>query len=129
MAIYTYEIDHGEEEPRIGANTKIEGDIVAVQFEPVFERLERAEAALEWQPIETAPKDGTIIIGLLSGHEAYSIHYDDTQTRSVVWWAKSIDRTIGCCPRWWRPLPEAPSPSQARQEGIEEAHTKGKADK
>jgi hypothetical protein len=46
MAIYTYEIDHGEEEPRIGANTKIKGDIIAVQFEPVFERLEKAEAEL-----------------------------------------------------------------------------------
>jgi Protein of unknown function (DUF551) len=80
---------------------------------------------MNWQPIETAPKDGTEII-------AYGIrscclgHEKDEETWSSVWWASSfylrgelvdahwVESKVGIrynsrfTPTHWMPLPEPP---------------------
>lgn len=75
--------------------------------------LSRARAAQseEWQPIETAPKDGTPILGTDEDGEQYVIE----------WWPKGArqDGFYECgdllrAPTHWRPLPSPPS----KQEGA-----------
>lgn len=69
----------------------------------------------EWQPIETAPKDGTLI--LLTGHD-----YNDTsKPRHYVsaWWSSAYnhftyeDSEVSeiYTATHWRPLPEPPTQS------------------
>ena len=81
----------------------------------------------EWQPIETAPKDGTGVLvhnnyapGLASGK---SESCDDINTVVAAWWANEDDKENGewMCymdspcepecpfePTHWMPLPEPP---------------------
>lgn len=62
-----------------------------------------------WQPIETAPKDGTEIVG----------HDSATGTSHVTWWEASVRRwhdpdnhyyseTEPFHPKFWLPLPPSP---------------------
>ena len=44
MAIYTYEVDHGDNEPRIHAGMEINGGrVTAVQFGAALQELERLQ--------------------------------------------------------------------------------------
>lgn len=44
MAIYSYVVDHGDSNPVIGADTKVNGGkIVAVQFDDALKRIEEFE--------------------------------------------------------------------------------------
>ena len=58
-------------------------------------------AAPSWQPIETAPKDGTYVLGVRCGH-LYVLHFDAREQR---WHG-------GPCPyddvSHWHPLPRVP---------------------
>lgn len=79
------------------------------------ERVEGADG--EWQPIETAPKDGTV---LLAAHEHAAL---------TVWWAEGSDVdggagwVDGCRDNYedlvvypvthWRPLPPLPARTEA----------------
>lgn len=59
--------------------------------------------ANEWQPIETAPKDGECFIGVLAGEPAiYSV---------IVWYAERFESADDGQPRTfthWMPLPDPP---------------------
>ncbi len=62
----------------------------------------------DWQPIETAPKDGTQILGFADGRMAVVQWWEDFRYWSLVvcgayaddgeWW-----------PTHWQPLPEPPA--------------------
>jgi hypothetical protein len=71
--------------------------------------IERLRAAMQWRPIETAPRDGTEVLlytaqGMIQGCFAYG-----DWEQSVC--AASYDAAtayIECVPTHWQPLPEPP---------------------
>ena len=75
----------------------------------------------EWQPIDTAPKDGTHIIGYIPTDGEYGgvigIRWrkpykhkwkDGTETTFVGYWCKSVNKQSVCRPSHWMPLPNPP---------------------
>lgn len=62
----------------------------------------------EWQPLETAPKDGRAILGFIPGWFAIC----GTWFQDGQWWmAAGQDGRMGCPPpTHWMPLPEPPRP-------------------
>jgi hypothetical protein len=71
----------------------------------------------EWQPIETAPKDGTHIIGLFNdwlgdcvsvtwyNKKSYSKKYGKTTFKKVKGWQNALNEDK---PTHWIPLPKLP---------------------
>jgi hypothetical protein len=60
---------------------------------------------LEWQPIKTAPKDGTIILGFDSGVVCQMFwQWGDWNLTGVCW----FDDSILAHPTYWMPLPAPP---------------------
>ena len=66
---------------------------------------------MEWQPIETAPKDGTSILIYAEDSVIEAYFSDDLNEWSPV----TLDcHGCGCCgmdyptPEYWMPLPDAP---------------------
>jgi hypothetical protein len=58
MAVYTYVVDHGEESPRVGLKTKVNGyPVVAVSFYDLSERLEEVRTLLEMSNRDSAYDD------------------------------------------------------------------------
>jgi hypothetical protein len=83
---------------------------------------------MEWQPIETAPKDGTEIIGFWpsyrKGRQVQVTYYVDTETREYgkiervsQYWMSPSPWTVGerTAPTHWMPIPEAPIMQQAEE--------------
>jgi len=65
----------------------------------------RSTAELEaWQPIETAPKDGTRIIVYRPRDNDYCYHVGEDVWRRNCWYKSPAM----CQPTHWMPLPEAP---------------------
>lgn len=76
----------------------------------------------EWQPIETAPKDGTSFIGLTKGGRATTMRYHEyakgwKQNETGDWFADGYHMVLceedgdSICPRdatHWIPLPPPP---------------------
>lgn len=65
----------------------------------------------QWEPIETAPKDGTLILVFypeLHGHDRYSLRYwsagDWGNTREA--WSDQWRQIKPVQPTYWKPLPE-----------------------
>lgn len=64
-----------------------------------------------WQPIETAPRDGTLIWAF------WPVHTRDDQQKTTCWdnsmsddprWVDHADSIDWCQPTHWMPLPPAP---------------------
>lgn len=67
---------------------------------------------MKWQPIDTAPKDGTRVILFYGGRDKS----DEGQIYTASWcpyfngWeADCIDGFYGATPTHWQPLPEPPN--------------------
>jgi hypothetical protein len=67
----------------------------------------------EWQPIETAPKDGRILV--CTGEREYVAEWQDFKnSKTSIWngWFVATNDTGGCgsfvAPTHWMPLPESP---------------------
>jgi hypothetical protein len=69
---------------------------------------------MTWQPIETAPKDGTAILVRVPNYA-----YDSSETMTVVRWRHECweltrggsyaeDHDLNATPTHWMPLPEPP---------------------
>jgi Restriction alleviation protein Lar len=75
-------------------------------------------AARDWQPISTAPKDGTIVDLLFRGN----IRFTDCKFADGEWWACEQDEPSICVahgpsqPTYWMPLPYHPVPPGGPQE-------------
>jgi hypothetical protein len=60
-----------------------------------------------WQPIETAPKDGTNILGWYGGDEQdiHNVYFD---TEGWGTWTDAFGEDKWATPLMWMPLPEPP---------------------
>lgn len=60
--------------------------------------------ATEWQPIETAPKDGTLILGVDAHSRIFVMEWENSS------WLSDSCRDFGGFeyPSHWMPLPEPP---------------------
>ena len=89
-----------------------EDDVVreaAATIRELADRIKELEAKLEWQPIETAPKDGTPIL-LLIKSPRNAIQASFSGSCWVDCWCAFVDPYE---PTHWMPLP---SPPQALKE-------------
>lgn len=74
-----------------------------------------------WQPIETAPKDGTEIVtlGWERGLPVHTVCAWDALEDENGWSTECGTEPIGFSPTHWMPLPDAPLPSAAAQEAAD----------
>lgn len=67
----------------------------------------------DWQPIETAPRDGTYILAWFSIHEHQVVaFYTYTQLGKGRWETKDGWSDFDSEPTHWMPLPEPPKEAQ-----------------
>lgn len=66
-----------------------------------------ADRMTDWQPIETAPKDGTEVIAYDDG--VYISHWYVTNPQIFGWWAGDAG---GINPTHWMPLPTPPKSTE-----------------
>ena len=82
-----------------------------------------ANAALkaenEWQPIETAPKDGTVFLGYKLGQfrECYKVPRDDCDMWCFGGTSGADDLFPNIKPTHWKPLPKPPAIDAAMAQG------------
>jgi hypothetical protein len=79
--------------------------------------LNRERQMTEWQPFETAPKDGTKILAFWSEYWEHPLHWEPEIMKFDVdkgWWVTwDVDwEDVGSVvrPAFWIPLPEPPQP-------------------
>lgn len=75
----------------------------------------------EWQPIETAPKDGTHVLlwfpelrqPVQVGHFSSTKHIENGRVtyESAKWWTGIVLLTKELVPSHWQPTPAAPTPA------------------
>jgi len=71
---------------------------------------------MSWQPIETAPKDGTVILGCEwlnrhnREHEVVEVQWDSEVERWVLTATVWPDESWYADPTHWMPRPDAPPP-------------------
>jgi hypothetical protein len=67
----------------------------------------------EWQPIETAPKDGATILGFADGDMAVVKWYQEDRIPEGGYWSLTVCGAYAESGEWWpthwQPLPEPPS--------------------
>lgn len=64
----------------------------------------------DWQPIETAPKDGTDFLAWLMGNTHMVIYFDASIDSLYPWRATDSNSCYHVdAPTHWMPLPEPPS--------------------
>jgi len=79
------------------------------------ERIKELEAQLEWQPIETAPKDGTKILCSCRGAVFIASWRVPRPQKDGYranggrpWWTSYNERKLSPVPTHWKPLPDPP---------------------
>lgn len=83
-------------------------------------RADLAQATPQWQPIETAPKDGTNILLLIGGKVIQGYWCCEKWNDAFPGWDVVVlpSHGCGCCgdtnpePTHWMPLPKAPEESK-----------------
>ena len=95
-----------------------DGPVVVHDIEGLRALLREAAAALEaaredaWQPIETAPKDGALVllcrIGVTSTWPAWWRQRKAFDRRHKTGWHSSMNSPIKFSPTHWMPLPAPP---------------------
>ena len=85
---------------------------------------------MNWQPIETAPKDGTEIIAMYKHIETQIVHnafymtsndFEEKESEYIGWWSydkSEVSRVMlndWMTPTHWMPLPDAPENNQPKE--------------
>ena len=81
--------------------------------------LATLKAENEWQPIETAPKDGTVFLGYKLGQfrECYKVPRDDCDMWCFGGTSGADDLFPNIKPTHWKPLPKPPAIDAAMAQG------------
>ena len=81
------------------------------------ECIKKLKAENEWQPIETAPKDGTVFLGYKLGQfrECYKVPRDDCDMWCFGGTSGADDLFPNIKPTHWMPLPKPPAMAQGEQ--------------
>ena len=79
--------------------------------------LAALKAENEWQPIETAPKDGTVFLGYKRGQfrECYKVTRDDCDMWCFGGTSGADDLFPNIKPTHWMPLPKPPAMAQGEK--------------
>lgn len=76
------------------------------------ERAELLEKAMEWQPIETAPKDGTKFLALYGEDECFTMYWlDIPDSQGLFVYSDELLSDVDPSPEapaHWMPLPQPP---------------------
>jgi len=82
------------------------------------ECIKKLKAENEWQPIETAPKDGTVFLGYKLGQfrECYKVPRDDCDMWCFGGTSGADDLFPNIKPTHWMPLPKPPAMAKMRKE-------------
>jgi hypothetical protein len=87
-------------------------DWMQEQFNEFF-AIARRGAAMQWRPIETAPRDGTEFLAYRPDAGVFTASYDDEQE---CWFANyGFEDIVDDLPTHWMPLPPPP-PALGEQE-------------
>ena len=82
--------------------------------ESLLAALRRASPETGWQPMETAPKDGTQLLLWINGIEPRPrIGYWSERGSDTGWYGLQSQHFIGVIVTHWQPLPPAPRPQEA----------------
>jgi hypothetical protein len=84
-------------------------DAMAEEIEELRAEVRRLREALTWQPIETAPKDGTWVIVLMRNGQVWKASWGRDRQNELHWCTHVLspaDRVV----THWMPLP-APAPT------------------
>jgi hypothetical protein len=90
---------------RLGEGSQIIGHMLARAAIACMQR---------WCPIETAPKDGTIIDLLFKGNTRSPTRFTDCKWSDGEWWSVEVDEPMVCIshgelqPTHWMPRPDPP---------------------
>jgi len=63
---------------------------------------------MDWQPIETAPKDGRRVIAVQPSGYVLILHFYDNHAGSAFWRNNAEQEKPYWTPTHWMPLPAAP---------------------
>lgn len=73
-------------------------------------------SAQDWQPIETAPKDGTDILAWSPfGHGCLVVSFDDSETPGWPWLTLDGPNYAATTFTHWQPLPPPPRPCDSER--------------
>ena len=86
------------------------------------ECIKKLKGENEWQPIETAPKDGTVFLGYKLGQfrECYKVQRDDCDMWCFGGTSGADDLFPNIKPTHWMPLPKPPAIDAAMSQGEQE---------
>ena len=78
----------------------------------------------EWQPIETAPKDGTMFLGARAGHVWVRVSFWRKTDKRFGWHgAQSMKTEVANQPTHWMHLPEPPRQFEERAARHQQVNT------
>lgn len=83
--------------------------VAAILTRGANDSAQAAGSALEWRPIETAPRDFTPIIGWCSGGVRQWYRWVDDRHSGRGWFNSEQQRVTEPAPTHWHPLPARPA--------------------
>ena len=88
-------------------------EMPSLAIREVLERLVKAEREKAWQPIETAPKDGSLVLTWGDARAQYAVSYWDEDDKEWYTDFREKGNISQVYATHWMPLPSAPALAEA----------------